>query len=76
MTVFGGFSLFFHQRYCFKSWGFLRLQTPTYDNFHFLGYNGFLQFFRPLVLGVKRKILFFSSIFSSYGLRHINPPRA
>ena len=37
----------------------LSYQTHPYDNFHFLGYNGFLQSFRPLVQGVKHE--FFSS---------------
>ena len=37
---------------------FLSYQTSLYDDFHFLAYNGFfLQFFRPLVAGVKRKKL-------------------
>ena len=36
------------------------------NDFHFLGYNGFLQFFRPLVPGVKRQILFFFKIFSVF----------
>ena len=34
----------------------LNYQTPPYDGFIFLGYNQFLQFLRPLVPGVKRKI--------------------
>ena len=73
----GGFSWCFQQQYSFKSWGFLHCnqciqtlhlsnQTPTYDDFHFLGYNGFLQFFRPLVPGVKHKISFFFKIFSVF----------
>ena len=73
----GGFLDFFQQRYIAKSWGFLRCnqciptlhlsyQTPPYNDFHFSGSNGFLQFFRRPVPGVKRKILFFFKIFSVF----------
>ena len=43
------------------------------NDFHFLGYNGFLQFFRPLVEGVKHHFFsFLRKIFSVfYGIRHI-----
>ena len=36
------------------------------NDFHFLGYNGFLQFFRPLVEGVNHPFFFFfrKNIFS------------
>ena len=77
MFFLGGFSWFFQQLYIAKSWGFLRCnqciqtlhfsyQTPLCDDFLFLGYNGFLQFFRPPVPGVKRKILFFFKIVSIF----------
>ena len=67
---FAFFSWFFPQRSIDKSWGFLRcnqyIQTlhlsyqPTpYDGFHFVCYNGILQFFRPLVPGVKCNFFFF-----------------
>ena len=36
---------------------YLSYQTSPYDDFHFLAYNWFLQFLRPLVAGVKRKDL-------------------
>ena len=66
MTIFGSFSWFFKKWDLAESWGFLRCnwciktlhlsyQTSPYNDFNFLGYNGFLQFFRPLVAGVKHK---------------------
>ena len=77
IVFFLDFSWFFQQQYIAKSWGFLccnqciqtlhlSYQTPPYDDFHFSGYNGFLQFFRPPVPGVKRKILFIFKIFSVF----------
>ena len=74
---YGGFSWFFQQLYIAKSWGFLRCnqciqtlhlsyQTPPYNDFHFSGYNGFLQFFRPPVPGVQHKILFIFRILSVF----------
>ena len=66
LPFFGTFFRFFQKWDLAASWGFLRCnqciktlhlsyQTSPYDDFHFLAYNGFLQFFRPLVTGVKRK---------------------
>ena len=63
---FCAFSWFLKKWDLAESWGFLRCnqciktlhlsyQTPPYDDFNFLAYNGFLQFCRPLVAGVKRK---------------------
>ena len=77
IVIFWGFSWFFQQRYIEKSWGFLRCnqciqtlhlsyQTPPYDDFHFSGYNGFLQFFRPPLPGVKHNFFFFVKIFSVF----------
>ena len=67
MTIFGNFFLIFKDmgprrelggflrcNQCIKTLNF-SYQTPPYDNFHFLGWNGFLQFVRPLVAGVKHK---------------------
>ena len=44
----------------------LSYQTSPYNDFHFLAYNGFLQFFRPLVAGVKRKNFIIKKIFSVF----------
>ena len=43
-------------------------QTPQSYDFHFLAYNGFLQIFRPLVLGGfwrKKKSIFFGIFLTS-----------
>ena len=54
----------------------LSYQTSPYNDFHFLAYNGFLHFFRPLVAGVKRKNFILKKYFQfSYGIRHIKTPR-
>ena len=44
----------------------LSYPTPPYNNFNFLGYNGILQFFRPLVAGVKHQIFISRKIFSVF----------
>ena len=40
----------------------LSYQTPPFDHFYFSAYNGFLQFFRPLVGGVKNYFFKFSKL--------------
>ena len=71
LVILGDFSWFFPKWDFAERWGFLRCnqcirtlhlsyQTPSYDDFHFLAYNGFLQFFRPLVGGVKNQFSKFS----------------
>ena len=44
----------------------LSYQTSPYDDFNFLGHNGFLHFFRPLVAGVKHQIFCSRKIFSVF----------
>ena len=49
----------------------LRYQTPPLDDFHFLAYNGFLRFFRPLLGGSK---IYLKNYFQFYyGRRHLKP---
>ena len=75
MVIFDSFSWFFPEWNFAEIRGFLRCsqciktlhlsyQTPPYDDFQFLGYNGFLQFFTPLVAVVKHQILI--SIFLAF----------
>ena len=53
----------------------LSYQTCPYNDFHFLAYNWFLQYFRPLVAGVKRKNFILKKYTQfSFGIRHIKPP--
>ena len=77
MVIFGSFSWFFPAWDFAEIWGFLRCnqciktlhlsyQTPPYNDFNFLGYSGFLQFFRPLVAGVKHQIFISIKIFSVF----------
>ena len=49
---------------CIKTLNF-SYQTPPYDDFHFLAYNGLLRFFRPLEGGLKNKFSKFSKLFSA-----------
>ena len=74
LPFFGAFSLFLNKWDLPESWGFLRYyqciktlhlsyQTPTYDDFHFLTYNGVLEIFRPLVGGVKNQFWKFWKLF-------------
>ena len=49
-----GLGFFLHCNHCIKMLH-LSYQTPPYNDFHFLGFNGFLQFFRPLVAGAKHQ---------------------
>ena len=66
MIIFFVFFLIFQQRYRFKSQGFLcqNIKHPYMMISIFVGCNGFLQFFRPLVPGVKCIILCFYKMFS------------
>ena len=55
-----GFFLCFNQ--CIKALH-LSYKTLPYKDFHFLAYNGFLEFFRPLVAAVQRKIFILKKYF-------------
>ena len=86
LPFFGFFSWFFKKWHLAGRWGSLRCnqciktlhlsyQTSAYNDFHFLAYNGFLQFFRPLVARVKRNFFILKKYFQfSNGIRHIKTP--